>query len=145
MIIGGSLANLQVGLVSNGQGNVGNSGKVDRRNGPWGAFHRGGGIRPGGGRTRPQWKGTPRWNREDVSGVFAASHPPTGQGTYMSSLVTTSQMFRPSSSIPLALPEAAKALEEAWQRRRRELAGWQPSNGWLIEPASETKRNAASR
>ncbi|HEU4484332.1 MAG TPA: hypothetical protein VFR96_02505 [Povalibacter sp.] len=46
------------------------------------------------------------------------------------------QLFRPSTSVPLASPEAAKALEAAWQRRRQELAGWQPSNGWLIEPQS---------
>lgn len=41
--------------------------------------------------------------------------------------------FRPSTSVPLATPEAAKALEAAWQRRRQELAGWQPSNGWLLD------------
>jgi hypothetical protein len=57
--------------------------------------------------------------------------------------LTPAQLFRPSSSVPLALPEAAKALEAAWQRRRQELAGWQPSNGWLIEP--EPRRSNASR
>lgn len=60
-------------------------------------------------------------------------------------ITTAAQFFRPSSSIPLALPEASKALEEAWQRRRQELAGWQPSNGWLIDPAQATKRTATSR
>lgn len=63
----------------------------------------------------------------------------------MSITMTTTQFFRPSSSIPLALPEAAKALEEAWQRRRQELAGWQPSNGWLIDPQEGSRRTANSR
>jgi hypothetical protein len=63
----------------------------------------------------------------------------------MSISMTTTQFFRPSSSIPLAIPEAAKALEEAWQRRREELAGWQPSNGWLIDPPQNTKRSATAR
>jgi hypothetical protein len=63
----------------------------------------------------------------------------------MSISMTTTQFFRPSTSIPLALPEAAKALEEAWQRRRQELAGWQPSNGWLIEPVESSKRSVAVR
>jgi hypothetical protein len=42
----------------------------------------------------------------------------------------------------MALPEAAKALEQAWQRRRQELAGWQPSGGWLVEPRG-SERNPA--
>lgn len=29
-------------------------------------------------------------------------------------------------------PEDTKRLEERWQERRTELAGWQPTNGWLI-------------
>lgn len=37
-------------------------------------------------------------------------------------------------TVKTALPDAAKALELAWQRRRQELAGWQPSGGWLVEP-----------
>ena len=63
----------------------------------------------------------------------------------MSISMTTTQVFRPSTSVPLALPEAAKALEEARQRRRQELAGWQPSNGWLIEPIKSIRRSAAVR
>jgi hypothetical protein len=43
-------------------------------------------------------------------------------------------VIRMPSSVKISLPEAAKALEQAWQRRRQELAGWQPSNGWLIDP-----------
>ncbi len=30
-------------------------------------------------------------------------------------------------------PEAVKMLEQARQRRREELAGWQPSAGWLAQ------------
>ena len=63
----------------------------------------------------------------------------------MSITLATTQLFRPSSSVPLALPEAAKALEAAWQRRRQELAGWQPSNGWLIDPTESAKRTASPR
>jgi hypothetical protein len=63
----------------------------------------------------------------------------------MSITLSTSQFFRPSTSVPLALPEAARALEAAWQRRRQELAGWQPSNGWLIDPVVSTKNTASSR
>ncbi len=37
------------------------------------------------------------------------------------------------TGIAVGLPEAAKALEEAWQRRRQELGGWTPSNGWLVD------------
>jgi hypothetical protein len=37
------------------------------------------------------------------------------------------------STVRTVLPEAAKALEQAWQRRRQELAGWQPANGWLLD------------
>ncbi len=43
------------------------------------------------------------------------------------------QVVRMPSSVRTVLPEAAKALEQAWQRRRQELAGWQPVNGWLID------------
>ena len=60
-------------------------------------------------------------------------------------LLAPAQFFRPSSSVPLALPEAAKALEDAWQKRRQELGGWQPSNGWLIEPSSAFKRSPSIR
>jgi hypothetical protein len=30
-------------------------------------------------------------------------------------------------------PAAVKALEQAWQRRRTELAGWKPETGWLVD------------
>jgi hypothetical protein len=54
-------------------------------------------------------------------------------------------VLRPPASLKTALPEAARALEEAWQRRRQELAGWQPSGGWLIDPRFATRRNASAR
>lgn len=46
------------------------------------------------------------------------------------------------ASIKTALPEAARALEQAWQRRRQELAGWQPSNGWLVDPRVAVRKAA---
>ena len=55
-------------------------------------------------------------------------------------ILSSVEFFHPSSAVQLALPEAAKALEQAWQRRRQELAGWQPSNGWLLDPHSAVQR-----
>lgn len=46
---------------------------------------------------------------------------------------TTTDAIAIPSGIAVGLPEAAKALEEAWQRRRQELGGWTPSNGWLVD------------
>ena len=43
------------------------------------------------------------------------------------------------SHVAVGLPESAKALEAAWQRRREELGRWQPSNGWLIDPSLQRK------
>lgn len=54
----------------------------------------------------------------------------------------SSKIVRPSASIRTTLPEAARALEQAWQRRRQELAGWQPSNGWLVDPRVTARRDA---
>lgn len=42
------------------------------------------------------------------------------------------QVVRMPSSVRTVLPEAAKTLEQAWQRRRQELAGWQPAKRWLV-------------
>jgi len=63
----------------------------------------------------------------------------------MNIISRTTELFRPASSIPLARPEAAKALEAAWQRRREELAGWQPSNGWLLDQAQSARRANSAR
>ena len=54
-------------------------------------------------------------------------------------------VLRPPASLKTALPEAARALEEAWQRRRQELAGWRPSSGWLIDTRVSVRRNAPAR
>lgn len=43
-----------------------------------------------------------------------------------------SETLQLSSMVKAALPDAAQSLERAWQRRRQELAGWQPSGGWLL-------------
>lgn len=37
------------------------------------------------------------------------------------------------TSVHMTSPEATKTLEEVWQRRRAELADWQPSGGWLTD------------
>jgi hypothetical protein len=54
-------------------------------------------------------------------------------------------VLRAPASVKTALPEAARALEHAWQQRRQELAGWQPSGGWLIDTRSLERRNALAR
>lgn len=40
------------------------------------------------------------------------------------------------TSVRMTSPEAVKTLEEVWQRRRAELANWQPSAGWLVDQRS---------
>lgn len=37
------------------------------------------------------------------------------------------------TTVQTTSPEAAKTLEQAWQRRRVELADWTPSGGWLTD------------
>lgn len=37
------------------------------------------------------------------------------------------------TSVQMTSPEAAKTLEQVWERRRAELADWQPSGGWLAD------------
>jgi hypothetical protein len=58
----------------------------------------------------------------------------------MNDIIQSVEFFHPSSAVHLALPEASKALEQAWQRRRQELAGWQPSGGWLVDPHANAQR-----
>jgi hypothetical protein len=55
------------------------------------------------------------------------------------------EVVRMPSSVKTVLPEAARALEQAWQRRRQELAGWQPAGGWLIERALARRANWTAR
>jgi hypothetical protein len=45
----------------------------------------------------------------------------------------TDNVIHMPTSIHTTAPEAAKTLEQAWQRRREELANWQPSGGWLAD------------
>jgi hypothetical protein len=56
-----------------------------------------------------------------------------------SPVIDSDNVFHMPTSVQTALPEAVKTLEQAWQRRRQELADWQPSGGWLVE-----QRNVAS-
>ncbi len=37
------------------------------------------------------------------------------------------------TSVQMTLAEAARTLEQVWERRRAELADWQPSGGWLAD------------
>lgn len=55
------------------------------------------------------------------------------------------QVLRMPSFVKTVQPEAAKALEQAWQRRRQELAGWQPSNGWLLGHSLARRAPSGSR
>jgi hypothetical protein len=52
------------------------------------------------------------------------------------------KVIRLPSSVATVPPELAKTLEQAWQRRREELAGWQPSGGWLIDQQASHKQVA---
>ena len=53
-------------------------------------------------------------------------------------------IVRLSSTVRTAEPSASRALEQAWLKRRQELAGWQPSNGWLVDQMG-SRRPAAAR
>jgi hypothetical protein len=53
-------------------------------------------------------------------------------------------VIRLSSAIRTAEPDASRALEQAWLKRRQELAGWRPSNGWLAEQTA-SRRQASIR
>ncbi len=55
------------------------------------------------------------------------------------------QVVRMPSSVKTVQPEAAKALEQAWQRRRQELAGWQPTNGWLLDQSLVRRLRVSTR
>lgn len=58
----------------------------------------------------------------------------------MKSIFGKDNVVRLSSRIQTAEPDASRALEQAWVKRRQELAGWQPSNGWLLETKGGTRR-----
>jgi hypothetical protein len=57
----------------------------------------------------------------------------------------SADVVRMPVSIKTALPEAARSLEQAWQRRRQELGGWQPSGGWLVDPRVLARKTAMSQ
>ena len=47
--------------------------------------------------------------------------------------LNTDNVIHVPTSVQTTLPEAARTLEQAWQRRRQELADWRPSGGWLAD------------
>jgi hypothetical protein len=53
-------------------------------------------------------------------------------------------VIRLASSVRTAEPDASRALEQAWQKRREELAGWRPSNGWLVDQRIAPRRPQAA-
>lgn len=42
-------------------------------------------------------------------------------------------MIHMSTRVQTTLPEAMQSLDQARERRRAELADWQPSGGWLVD------------
>ena len=61
----------------------------------------------------------------------------------MKFLFGNDNIVRLSSRIHTAEPEASRALEQAWLKRRQELAGWQPANGWLSDTKTAIRRASA--
>ena len=53
-------------------------------------------------------------------------------------------VIRLASTVRTAEPDASRALEQARLKRRQELAGWQPSNGWLADQTA-SRRQASIR
>ena len=49
-------------------------------------------------------------------------------------------VIRLASTVRTAQPDASRALEEAWLKRRKELANWQPSNGWLADQTAARRQ-----
>ena len=49
-------------------------------------------------------------------------------------------IVRLSSSVHTATSDASQALEQAWLKRRQELAGWEPSRGWLLDRKATPRR-----
>jgi hypothetical protein len=58
----------------------------------------------------------------------------------MKFLFGNDNVVRLSSRIQTAAPDASRALEQAWLKRRQELAGWQPANGWLVDSKTTMRR-----
>ena len=49
------------------------------------------------------------------------------------------------TSVQTTSPEAVRTLEQARQRRREELADWQPSAGWLAQRNVSRHTHAGER
>jgi hypothetical protein len=62
----------------------------------------------------------------------------------MNFLFGQDNVIRLSSTVRAARPDASRALEQAWIKRRQELAGWQPSGGWLLEQKAAVRRPFAN-
>jgi hypothetical protein len=71
-------------------------------------------------------------------------YPEVVEGMNMNRLFQASGLVRIASTVQTTHPDAAKALEQSWQRRRQELAGWQPSRGWLVDAQVSPQRPAAA-
>lgn len=56
----------------------------------------------------------------------------------------TDNVIHMPTSVQTTSPEAARTLEQAWQRRREELGNWQPSGGWLAEQRKARPLHRAS-
>ena len=63
----------------------------------------------------------------------------------MKFLFNQDNVVRFSSSIRTAEPAASRALEQAWNKRRQELADWRPSGGWLIDHRTGRRTLNAAR
>ena len=44
------------------------------------------------------------------------------------------------TSVQITSSDTARALEQAWERRRAELADWQPSGGWLVSRQAQPRK-----
>jgi hypothetical protein len=64
--------------------------------------------------------------------------------TMINKFFSAQGLVRIASSVQTTHPDAAKALEQSWQKRRQELAGWQPSRGWLVDGSNSATQTATA-
>jgi hypothetical protein len=69
---------------------------------------------------------------------------PEGGDMTMNKFFSAQGLVRIASSVQTTHPDAAKALEQSWQKRRQELAGWQPSRGWLADVQTSARHPASA-
>jgi len=62
----------------------------------------------------------------------------------MNKFFSAQGLVRIASTVKTTHPDAARALEQSWQKRRQELAGWQPSRGWLVDVRNPTEHEPAT-